>query len=69
MSNSQRKRERQEVLTAKKAPLLPRLVGGRHHIQPRGSLEPHHQPRPVPAGCQSGNWQLAVLQGDDGLRQ
>jgi hypothetical protein len=45
---------------------LPRLVGGRHHLQPRGSLEPHPQPGPVPAGCRSRHRQLAVLQGDDG---
>jgi hypothetical protein len=37
MFNSQRKREQHEVLTAEKLPLLPRLVGGRHHLQPRGS--------------------------------
>jgi hypothetical protein len=32
MFNSQRKRERHEVLTAEKLPLLPRLVGGHHHL-------------------------------------
>jgi hypothetical protein len=30
--------------------LLPRLVGGRHHLQPRRSPEPHPQPGPVPVG-------------------
>jgi hypothetical protein len=34
MSNSQRKWEWYEVLATEKAPLLPRLVGGRHHLQP-----------------------------------
>jgi hypothetical protein len=32
------------------ASFLPRLVGGRHHVQPRGSPEPHPQPGSVPAG-------------------
>jgi hypothetical protein len=50
-------------------PLLPRLVGGRHHLQPQGSPEPHPQPRPVSAGCRPGHQQLAVLQGADGRRQ
>jgi hypothetical protein len=39
MSNSQSKRERHEILAG--ASLLPRPVGGRHHLQPRGSPEPH----------------------------
>jgi hypothetical protein len=70
MSNSQRKRERHEVLAADKAPpLLPRLVGGHHHLQPRGSPESHPQSGPVPTGFRPGHRQRAVLQGADGRRQ
>jgi hypothetical protein len=49
--------------------LLPRLVGGRHHVQPRGSPEPHPQPGSVPAGGRPGHRERAVLEGADGRRQ
>jgi hypothetical protein len=49
--------------------LLPRLVGGRHHFQPRGSSEPHPQPGPVPAGGRLSHRERAVLEGPDGRRQ
>jgi hypothetical protein len=44
------------------------LVGGCHHLQPRGSPKPHPQPGLVPAGCRCSHQQLAVLQGVDGRR-
>jgi hypothetical protein len=68
MSNNQRKRERHEVLAVEKAPLLHRLVGGRHHLQPRGSPEPHPQPGSVPAGGRPGHREHPVLEGADGRR-
>jgi hypothetical protein len=46
----------------RRLPLLPRLVGGRHHLQSRGSPEPHPQPGPVPTGRRPGHQQCAVLQ-------
>jgi hypothetical protein len=48
---------------------LPQLVGGCHHLQPRGSLEQHPQPGPVPTGRRSRHRQRAVLQGADGRWQ
>jgi hypothetical protein len=48
--------------------LLPRLVGGRHHLQPRRSPEPHPQPGPVPAGGRPCHRERPVLQGADGRR-
>jgi hypothetical protein len=60
MSNSQRKRERHEVLAAEKAP--PSF----HHLQPRGSPESRPQSGTVPAGCRPGHRERAVLQGADG---
>jgi hypothetical protein len=49
--------------------LLPRLVGGRHHLQPRRSPEPHTQSGPVPAGGRPSHRERPVLQGADGRRQ
>jgi hypothetical protein len=51
------------------ASLLLRLVGGRHHVQPRGSPEPHPQPGSVPTGGRLGHRERAVLEGADGRRQ
>jgi hypothetical protein len=47
---------------------LPRLVGGRHHVQLRGSPELHPQPGSVPAGGQPSHREHAVLEGPDGRR-
>jgi hypothetical protein len=61
MSNSQLKRERHKVLATEQAPPPSSTSRGHHHLQPRGSPEPHPQSGPVPAGCRSGHWQLTVL--------
>jgi hypothetical protein len=53
----------------KEASLLPRLVRGHHHLQPRGSPKPHPQPGSVPAGGRPGHREHAVLKGADGRRQ
>jgi hypothetical protein len=51
------------------ASLFPRLVGGRHHLQPRGSPEPHPQSGPVPTCGRLGHRERLALQGADGRRQ
>jgi hypothetical protein len=51
MSNNQRKAgAARSPCRGEGSSLLPRLVRGRHHLQPRGSPKPHPQPGPVPVG-------------------
>jgi hypothetical protein len=69
MSNSQRKREWHEVLAAEKAPPSFLDWSEDHHLQPRGSPEPHPQPGSVPAGGRPSHRERAVLEGADGRRQ
>jgi hypothetical protein len=51
------------------ASLLPRLVGGLHHLHPGRPSEPHPQPGPVPAGGRPNHWERAVLKSLDGRGQ
>jgi hypothetical protein len=70
MSNSQRKRERHEVLAAEKAP--PSFLDwSEDAITFNREDHPNRIPQsgPVPTGCRPGHRECVVLEGADGRRQ